>query len=503
MRFATMTRWTLTLALIATAGCQTSTENRGRLGNLPTYGDKEVATSEAPAPKLTATTFFAAGNLDEQRGNYAQAVMNYERALEASPTFLSARVRMGITLNKLGQHADATRQFEIAIQQKPTEAYLYNNLGFSLMLEERYADAVKALERAVNLKPEFARAHMNLGIAYGKLENFSKARDEFALSCSEVDACFNVAILQKEARRYADAASSLERALELNPRFEPARQQLQEVAELVKQDREMNRPAPAPAVAQGAPQDWNQNKAPARSPAMAEADSGVRSDTPVYSSPSSNRSTTMNGGSSSFGEMQPMQPMSGGASQNQSWNNGSSNTNAPNNATPAPTPKPANSGVQSGYKKAAPAREPAKLDYMGDMQFIGSGHEDGGSLTSTPNPSAGSKPESSWSQPAPAPGQWEDTDDSDMSSEDRDTEETTTPTEPGVSRSIGQNDIPFGVLAPNGSDDMYETIAELWSQGLGLEEIACHLEEIGATPTSESSKKTEADSKMQPAPVKP
>ena len=215
------------LTLILTAGCQTTTESRGRLGNLPTYGNKEVATSEAPAPKLTATTFFAAGNLDEERGNYIQAVQNYERALETSPTFLSARVRLGITLNKLGQHAEASRNFEIAIQQKPTEAYLYNNLGFSMMLEERYADAAKALEHAVDLKPEFARAHMNLAIAYGKLQNFSKARDEFSLACSELDTCFNLAILQKEARRYADAASSLERALEINPRFEPARQPTQ------------------------------------------------------------------------------------------------------------------------------------------------------------------------------------------------------------------------------------------------------------------------------------
>lgn len=153
-------------------------------------------------------------------------------ALKQQPDFASAHNRLGITLNKLGEHAEASAEFQRAIKQNPTEAHLYNNLGFSLYLEGRYYGSVEALQRAIELKPDFRRAHMNHGVVLAKMQRYDNALGEFRLASDEVDAHYNLAVLQTEAEHYAEAARSLETALQLNPGFEGAREQLRVVSRL-------------------------------------------------------------------------------------------------------------------------------------------------------------------------------------------------------------------------------------------------------------------------------
>ena len=206
-------------------GCQTG-EQRTAPGALPSGlgADTDL--------RLNAATYFAHAHLLERQGNFAQAAQQYRLALEQQPDFASARNRLGITLNKLGEHAEASTEFQRAIEQYPTEAHLYNNLGFSLYLEGRYYGSVEALQRAIELKPEFRRAHMNHGVVLAKMKRYDDALGEFRLASDEVDAHYNLAVLQTEAGHYAEAARSLETALQLNPGFEGAREQLRVVSRL-------------------------------------------------------------------------------------------------------------------------------------------------------------------------------------------------------------------------------------------------------------------------------
>jgi len=187
---------------------------------------------EDSGPRLNASTYFAHGHLLERQGNYEGAVDQYQRALALAPQMTSARNRLGITLNKLGRHAEATAQFRQAVQQNPTDGYLQNNLGFSLYLEGRYTEALAALAAALELQPDYGRAHMNKGIVLAKTGDYAGALTEFTLAAGEAEAHYNLAVIQAEAGDYAAAARSLESALNVNPSFEAARQQLHVVARL-------------------------------------------------------------------------------------------------------------------------------------------------------------------------------------------------------------------------------------------------------------------------------
>jgi tetratricopeptide (TPR) repeat protein len=87
---------------------------------------------------------------------------------------------------------------------------------------------------------------MNYGLALGRLERWERALEEFRLATAEPDANYNLALVQTEAGRYAEAARSLEAALRLQPNFEAAREQLRVVAHQAAEAE--NQPAAQPAA---------------------------------------------------------------------------------------------------------------------------------------------------------------------------------------------------------------------------------------------------------------
>jgi Flp pilus assembly protein TadD len=220
-------RTCIAAAVIALGGlvaCQTSQPSQNP-GALP-VSKLDVS------PRLNASTYVAHGHLLEQQGNLAQAVEQYRHALALTPDLLAARNRLGVTLNKLGLHAEASHEFGQALARHPQSGQLRNNLGFSLYLEGRYEEAEQELARAVDLQPSFRRAQMNHGLALAKLGRYDEALAAFTVASSEADAYYNLAVVQTDAKHYAEAARALEHALVLNPDFTEARQQLRDVSRL-------------------------------------------------------------------------------------------------------------------------------------------------------------------------------------------------------------------------------------------------------------------------------
>jgi Tfp pilus assembly protein PilF len=184
------------------------------------------------APRLNASTYVAHGHLLEQQGELEQAAAQYRRALQIAPDVVTARVRLGITLNKLGRHEEASTEFRAAVARNGSAAFLHNNLGFSLYLEGKYEEAEQVLAHAVELQPSFRRAQMNHGLALAKLGRYEEALAAFCLASPKPDAYYNLAVMQSEAGDYGAAAQALQNALALNPQFDDARAQLREVARL-------------------------------------------------------------------------------------------------------------------------------------------------------------------------------------------------------------------------------------------------------------------------------
>ncbi len=221
------------LAALALAACQSTAPH-----------ESSGAASPGPSgPRLNAATYIAHGHLLERQGHLEPAAEQYRRALAQTPDSVAARNRLGITLTKLGRPAEAAEQFRAALARAP-EAYLYNNLGFSLEQAGQLHEALAALDDALELQPAFPRAHMNRGLVLGRLERDAEALAAFALAGPEADAHFNLGVVQAEGQRYAAAAHSFERALQLAPDMTAAWEQLRAVARLAAAETAVEPAAP-------------------------------------------------------------------------------------------------------------------------------------------------------------------------------------------------------------------------------------------------------------------
>gem|GEM_PF-1155423 len=258
-------------------GCQTTTE-------MTTRAIPDGATARDVTPRLNAATYFAHAHLLERQGRYVRAVERYERALSLQPKYISARNRLGITLNKLGRNAEASEQFRLAVQARPNLAYLQNNLGFSLYLEGKNGPALAALEQAIELTPDFARARLNLALVLARFGRFDEAYAQFQRVCVPADAHFNMGIVLSDAGEYIDASAHLQQALALNPDLAGAKTQLDQVAALADEQRrtEQTRLAKQTADQQEEPTQIALEQNPAQVEEPAQTDEPAESGEPVH-----------------------------------------------------------------------------------------------------------------------------------------------------------------------------------------------------------------------------
>lgn len=96
-------------------------------------------------------------------GNIEAAVKEFEKALEADPSLIQARVNLVSLYGGLGRPEDVARHYAAAAKSHPDRADLHYNYGVFHAEQSRYAEAEKAFREAVRADRLFAEAHSNLG----------------------------------------------------------------------------------------------------------------------------------------------------------------------------------------------------------------------------------------------------------------------------------------------------------------------------------------------------
>ncbi len=209
---------------------------------------------------------FNLANALSRLGKYAEAVAEYEAAItrQAKPVYLN---NLGKTLIDMGNYEEAVRTFDLVLQQNKWPDTWYHK-ALALRQLGRLEDADKALLEALKLNPQYREAinargellealqrpaeamleykkvialffsdsqskesedfDYDLSILYSttemvdesirRLELFVKKNPGFA------DAHYKLGLAYQAAGREHEAMLAFRRALEINPRYETARQ---------------------------------------------------------------------------------------------------------------------------------------------------------------------------------------------------------------------------------------------------------------------------------------
>ncbi|GAB4344957.1 MAG: hypothetical protein Fur0042_09250 [Cyanophyceae cyanobacterium] len=122
-----------------------------------------------------AELWYVRGNNLCELGRYDDALIAFEKALEARPDFYAAWANRAYVLDRMGRYREAIAAIDRALRLKPDYGGLWYNRGTILGKMQRHADAIAAFNRALRLKPHFIEAWNNRGTSLGKLQRYDEA----------------------------------------------------------------------------------------------------------------------------------------------------------------------------------------------------------------------------------------------------------------------------------------------------------------------------------------
>ncbi len=110
------------------------------------------------------------------------ATREFERALQLSPSYPTARHWFALHLSRLNRHKEAEFQIERALQLDPLSLIINTDAAEVFYCARNPEKALFYLGRALELDPNFAEAHLVLGKVYEEQNDFARAVSEFELS---------------------------------------------------------------------------------------------------------------------------------------------------------------------------------------------------------------------------------------------------------------------------------------------------------------------------------
>ncbi|MCC6559803.1 MAG: tetratricopeptide repeat protein, partial [Xanthomonadales bacterium] len=144
-----------------------------------------------PRLATTATAHKRIGQIYENREQWDQARLHYERSLTLAPSDAEVRLGLALALSHLQAYGAAVPHYEAVIAKQPGSFVAWMGLGVAHAGEGGYAAAVTAFETAVRLNPadiagrvNLARARLDAGDVDGAL---AAARDAAATAPNDPD----------------------------------------------------------------------------------------------------------------------------------------------------------------------------------------------------------------------------------------------------------------------------------------------------------------------------
>lgn len=161
--------------------------------------------------------WLALGDAWLKKPELSEAEQAFRRALELQPENASTQMYLGYALLKQKKYPEARAYLQKSMQASERPETLYY-LGVVAQEQSEDEQAVAIMQGLASKFPSFANAHIALGIAYMRLKDYARARQELELAVKldpeEPKAHYNLAVLfarLKEPARAQEEMRAVER----------------------------------------------------------------------------------------------------------------------------------------------------------------------------------------------------------------------------------------------------------------------------------------------------
>jgi tetratricopeptide (TPR) repeat protein/tRNA A-37 threonylcarbamoyl transferase component Bud32 len=211
---------------VLAAVAKAAAELRGDLGDSTPKSDRLAAAETFTTASLDAMRAYAKGQDFSAQGNFEDALISYETAVDYDPEFGRAYAGMGVVYGNLRQEEQAEASYQKALQHldRMSERERYRTLGgYYLLVSHNYEKAIENYETLVELFPADGGGHTNLAFAYLSTREFDKAVASggvaVTLEPNSVIKRMNYAMYAMYAGDFATAIEESKVVLEKNPAF--------------------------------------------------------------------------------------------------------------------------------------------------------------------------------------------------------------------------------------------------------------------------------------------
>jgi tetratricopeptide (TPR) repeat protein len=173
------------------------------------------------------------GDVYASRGQYAEALASYRKALEVLPDDPAVLASLGVIYTDLGRYAEAVRHFRRSLALDSVQPLTLVSLAFALTESGDFEAGLAAYRRAIELNPWEPKTYLSLGNAYlkrGRLEDATEAYQRaVTLDESLAEAHFALGALYARRGEREKAIAALQTGLEYEPDADGPRRVLDEL----------------------------------------------------------------------------------------------------------------------------------------------------------------------------------------------------------------------------------------------------------------------------------
>lgn len=165
---------------------------------------------------------FKAAKAYAAKGNTAEAIRLYRRAVSTKPDDPAYLEGLGMALIDSGAIDDGIRTLERVLSLDRGNPNTYSYLGSTYAMELNQPEkALPYFKELITLEPDFPSGNMNLGNTYALLGNYTEAKrfyqSELAVQPRSAEAYFNLGKVYVLEGKKSEARAAFEKVLEIDP----------------------------------------------------------------------------------------------------------------------------------------------------------------------------------------------------------------------------------------------------------------------------------------------